>query len=82
MAKTREFKNINGVTLFPDKNKCYINRKGKSLMLNNCNILELRNIDLQYARDMPSSSLFNFKKPVTCYHNSADKFLFCGVYKK
>jgi len=53
MAKTRTFKNIEGVSIFHDENRCYITRKGKSLKLENCNVVELRDIDLKYARDMP-----------------------------
>ncbi len=80
MAKTREFKNIEGVSLFHDTKKCYLNRKGKSLQLKRCTVVELRNIDLQYLREMPSTTFMNFKKPVTCHFDATEKILFCGPY--
>ena len=77
----RSFKNIEGVSVFHDSKTCYINRKGKSLKLNNCNVVEVRNVDLSFERIMPSTSLMTFKKPVTCHHVASDKFLFCGTYR-
>ena len=82
MAKSREFKNIDGLSLFHEQETCYLNREGKTLGLEQCTIIELRNVDIRYSREMPPASLVNFRKPVTCYFNAADKFLFCGTYGK
>lgn len=83
MAKNREFKNVEGVSIFRPQNRCYLNIKGDPIArgIENCKILETRNVDVSYSRDMPSASLMNFKKPVKCYHNAKDEFLFCGKYK-
>jgi len=83
MAKTREFKNVESVSIFRPQNRCYVNIKGKPRArgYEKCKIIEIRNVDVSYSRDMPSASLVNFRKPVTCYHNAEDELLFCGEYK-
>ena len=77
MAKAREFKNIKGISLFPETKTCYL--KG-DIGLKPCDTIELRNVEIKYSREMPSATLVNFKKPVTCYFDASEKILFCGTY--
>ena len=83
MAKTREIKNVEGVSIFRSVKRCYPLIKGEPISrgIEKCKIIEIRNADVSYSRDMPSVSIMNFKKPVTCYHNPKDEYLFCGEYR-
>ena len=83
MVKTREFKNVESVSLFRSQKRCYPNIRGDPVShgIEKCKIIEIRNVDVSYLRDMPSASLVNFRKPVKCYHNSKDELLFCGEYR-
>ena len=72
-----KYKNVDGVSILYEEEKCRIMRKGKLLTLNKCNKLGLRNINVKTGSEIHSNSRLAFRTPATCHHDSKNKTLYC-----